>query len=344
MNITFNLAGSQFLDFTDEEIVAMVGQPVTMVHAPIETKGKSYPLALSVRTEDDKHIGFIPEDSYKFKGHQGLYECLIFGFEVYGVVTEAMWVKDKRFSHLTKERVDAGNIKRYVKGEFATFEIELTITAGDESPAYEDDEGKAYLRLTRLLDHYKWAPDDHGLEEWSIQMFKNYDEYMTYLNGCAIDGQIIHHKAELALFKQALPEGVNPLPQPVMDVVKKVVKVHNTEELVFDKKSRVAGHYDGDVEVKGLKATSSTTGKMGNVTGDCILDWKRSRHLRVKMLRQIAFYAKIKGRKHAILVLCTARGEEKGEPQIIHLGAGEINKYYKQVVALAEAEHVITGV
>jgi hypothetical protein len=302
----------------------------------MRTKTKDFPLALSVRTADDEHVGYIPEDGYKFKGHQAMYEALVFGFEMYGVITEALYKTPAgKFSHLNIERKEAGKTARFAKGEFIDFEVELTLDMGDDSPSYQNEEGKEYLRLTHIISQYKWDPEDHGLEEWSINMFKSYQEYQTYLNGCAIDGQLLHHKAELASYKQGLPEGVSDLPAPVVNVIKHIKKVHNSEMKVYDDDIGVAGTNDLCADIEGLKAVSCTTGKVGTVNGKCIVDWKRSKQMQVKYLRQVAFYAKNHGCKHAIVVL----SRQEGEQAIVHLGAREINMYYKQVAGLAKFIH-----
>jgi hypothetical protein len=326
MKLKFNCAGSQFCEFEQPEY-ELVGAKLHLVH---DRENKFDEHALSIRTEADVHVGYVPKDNYKFKGHEGLFECLLFDIPVTGVITEALY-KDKRFCHISQERIDkqlakGKEVSALVKGEFVVFQVELDIDAGDASPTYHNEEGKEYLRLTKILGLYNWDPDDTGLDEWSHNTFDTYDEKMTYLNGCAVDGQIMHHKAELALYKQPLPEGAADLPKNLVDIIKKVRKVHETEVTVYDDDIDVAGTPDALVELK--------TDPEGFLT---VLDWKRAKQCQPKFLRQVAFYAKNNGAKRAIVVL--ARAEEPD--RYVVLDEDLIEYYYNQVANLAMFVHTL---
>jgi hypothetical protein len=298
MKLTFNLAGAQFCDFDSKEL-EMVGTKCHLVHEPTN---KVDPMALSVRTDEgDVHVGYIPKDGRKFKGHQALYDALLLDFEISIEIAEAVFKDNGRFN-------------RKGRGEFTHFSVDLFMTAGEDRATYDDEDGREYMRLSRVLEQAKWEDGD-GLLEWAICMFRDYKEYQTYLEGCAVEGQIIHHKAEMALWGMDLPEGVSPLPDQLVQIIKKVEKTLASEEPVFDKTISVAGTFDGLVEMDGGIRT--------------VLDWKRSKVCQEKYKRQVSFYCKQVGAKQAYIVL--ARGEEP-----THLTEEDINKYYKEVAGLAE--------
>jgi hypothetical protein len=306
MTLDFNLAGSQFCEYAKPEL-EYVGTPCHLVW---DRENKFDTTALSVRTDkDEEHVGYVPADSYKFKGHQALYDALLLEFTIRLEITEAVFKKDGRFN-------------RKGRGAFTHFAVKLTLEAGDDSADYKKGR-KKYLRLTRIIDQFKWDPEDDSLMEWAVSVFKDYKEYRTYLDGCCIDGQLIHAKAERALYKMPLPEGVSPLPERVVEIIKKVKKVHVVEGEVFDETLRVAGHDDALVDMRPLYETDDKAPVLTT------LDWKRSKVCSPKYLRQVAFYAKNRGAKQAVVVL--ARGEEP-----VVLTEQEIDKYYDEVKALAK--------
>lgn len=327
MTLRFNLAGAQFVQFEEPEY-SYVNKPIKLV---AEKGNKFDDNAISVKTMEGEHIGYVPKDGRKFQGQKALRECLIFNIPITGVVTEALY-RGKTFCHISQARIEKAeakgkSIESMVKGEFVDFQVELQIDAGDSSPTYHDDDGKEYLRLTKILGMFDWDPEDTGLDEWSHNCFKDYEEYKTFLNSCAVDGQIIHHKAEMAVYKQELPEGVVPLHKPIVDIVKRIRKVIQTEQTLYDDDIDVAGTPDAVVELKRDPEGYTT-----------VLDWKRSKQCQPKYLRQVAFYAHGVGSKRAVIVL--SRNEEH---PYITLDEKEIEKYYNEVANLAMFVHSLKG-